>query len=162
MSTAADVIAGVGLADGLNRVGSVKGLANSIAGRRIGFSPILAMVVVVAIFFTLDRVFASITAHVDALLPVMATVGSTVQGLPMQHFTVLLLLTLGIMGILTPYATGPSPVYCGSGYIRSGSFCQFGAIFGVSFHRSASRHRRAMDRRPRVSEVPIYFIGTMA
>jgi L-tartrate/succinate antiporter len=63
----------------------------------------------------------------------MLTVGSTVQGLPMQQFTMLLLLTLGLIGILTPYATGPSPVYYGSGYIPSGKFWQLGAIFGVIF-----------------------------
>jgi L-tartrate/succinate antiporter len=37
------------------------------------------------------------------------------------------------MGILTPYATGPSPVYYGSGYIPSGKFWQLGAIFGVIY-----------------------------
>jgi L-tartrate/succinate antiporter len=67
------------------------------------------------------------------LFLVMLTVGSTVQGLPMQQFTMLLLLTLGLIGILTPYATGPSPVYYGSGYIPSGKFWQLGAIFGVIF-----------------------------
>jgi L-tartrate/succinate antiporter len=77
--------------------------------------------------------FASITAHVTALLPVMLAVGSTVPGLPMPQFTLALLLTLGIMGILTPYATGPSPVYYGSGYIPSGKFWQLGAIFGAIY-----------------------------
>ena len=42
-------------------------------------------------------------------------------------------LTLGIMGILTPYATGPSPVYYGSGYIPSKDFWRLGIIFGVIF-----------------------------
>ena len=35
----------------------------------------------------------------------------------MPQFALLLCLTLGIMGMLTPYATGPSPVYYGSGYL---------------------------------------------
>jgi L-tartrate/succinate antiporter len=123
----------VALADGLNRVGFVKWFATAIAGHMSGFSPTLAMVVLVAVFFFTHYMFASITAHVTALLPVMLTVGSTVQGLPMPQFTMLLLLTLGLMGILTPYATGPSPVYYGSGYIPSGKFWQLGAIFGVIF-----------------------------
>jgi L-tartrate/succinate antiporter len=91
------------------------------------------MVVLVAVFFFLHYMFASITAHVTALLPVMLTVGATVPGIPMREFTMLLLLTLGIMGILTPYATGPSPVYYGSGYIPSGKFWQLGTIFGIIF-----------------------------
>ena len=123
----------VALADGLNRVGFVKWLAGVIAGHMAGFSPMLAMVILVALFFFLHYMFASVTAHVTALLPVMLTVGSTVEGLPMAQFAMLLLLTLGIMGILTPYATGPSPVYYGSGYIPAGKFWQLGAIFGVLF-----------------------------
>jgi L-tartrate/succinate antiporter len=123
----------VALADGLNRVGFVKWFATAIAGHMSGFSPTLAMVVLVVVFFFTHYMFASITAHVTALLPVMLTVGSTVQGLPMQQFTMLLLLTLGLIGTLTPYATGPSPVYYGSGYIPSGKFWQLGAIFGAIF-----------------------------
>ncbi len=123
----------VALADGLNRVGFVKWFAGLVGGYMTGFSPLTAMILLVAVFFLTHYMFASITAHVTALLPVMLTVGSTVPGLPMPQFTMLLLLTLGIMGILTPYATGPSPVYYGSGYIPSGKFWQLGAIFGVIY-----------------------------
>jgi L-tartrate/succinate antiporter len=37
------------------------------------------------------------------------------------------------MGILTPYATGPSPVYYGSGYLPAADYWRLGAIFGVIF-----------------------------
>ena len=47
----------------------------------------------------------------------MLAVGATIPGINMPEFALLLCLTLGIMGILTPYATGPSPVYYGSGYL---------------------------------------------
>jgi di/tricarboxylate transporter len=33
------------------------------------------------------------------------------------------------MGIITPYGTGPSPVYYGSGYLPSVEFWKFGAVF---------------------------------
>ena len=123
----------VALADGLSHVGFVKWLATVMAGYVTGFSPLTAMVVLVVAFFLLHYMFASVTAHVTALLPVMLGVGSTVPGLPMQQFTLLLLLTLGIMGIITPYGAGPSPVYYGSGYIPSGKFWQLGAIFGAVY-----------------------------
>ncbi|HEU0201275.1 MAG TPA: anion permease [Burkholderiaceae bacterium] len=123
----------VALADGLNRVGFVKWFAGAIGAHMAGFSPTTAMILLVVVFFFTHYLFASITAHVTALLPVMLTVGSTVPGLPLPQFTMLLLLTLGIMGILTPYATGPSPVYYGSGYIPSGKFWLLGAVFGVIF-----------------------------
>src|SRR5208337_2004932 len=120
-------------ADGLSHVGFVKWLATVMAGYVTGFSPLTAMVVLVVAFFLLHYMFASVTAHVTALLPVMLGVGSTVPGLPMQQFTLLLLLTLGIMGIITPYGAGPSPVYYGSGSIPSGKFWQLGAIFGAVY-----------------------------
>ena len=123
----------VALADGLNHVGFVKWLASAMAAHMTGFSPLFAMVVLVVAFFLLHYMFASVTAHVTALLPVMLSVGSSVPGVPMQQFALLLMLTLGIMGIITPYGTGPSPCYYGSGYISSAKFWQLGAIFGAIY-----------------------------
>ena len=37
------------------------------------------------------------------------------------------------MGIITPFATGPSPVYYGSGYLPSADYWRLGAIFGAIF-----------------------------
>jgi hypothetical protein len=34
----------------------------------------------------------------------------------MPQYALLLSITFGLMGIFTPYNTGPSPVCCGSGY----------------------------------------------
>jgi L-tartrate/succinate antiporter len=123
----------VALADGLNRVGFVKWFADLVAAHMTGFSPFTAMVVLVLVFYFTHYLFASITAHVTALLPVMLAVGSTIPGIDMPLFALLLCLTLGIMGILTPYATGPSPVYYGSGYLPSKDYWRLGAIFGVLF-----------------------------
>jgi L-tartrate/succinate antiporter len=123
----------VALADGLNRVGFVKWFAESIAHDMSGISPITAMVVLVGLFFFIHYMFASVTAHVTAVLPVMLAVGSTIPGMPMQQYSLLLCLTLGIMGIITPFATGPSPVYYGSGYLPSKDYWRLGGIFGVIF-----------------------------
>jgi L-tartrate/succinate antiporter len=123
----------VALADGLNRVGFVKWFAQSVASHMGGFSPMTAMIVLVALFFFTHYMFASITAHVTAVLPVMLAVGSTIPGIDMPQYALLLCLTLGLMGILTPYATGPSPVYYGSGYLPSKDYWRMGAIFGVIF-----------------------------
>lgn len=123
----------VALADGLNRVGFVKWFAESVAHHLGGLSPITTMLVLVALFFFIHYMFASITAHVTAVLPVMLAVGASIPGIPMPQFAMLLCLTLGIMGIISPYATGPSPVYYGSGYLPSGDYWKFGAIFGIVF-----------------------------
>jgi L-tartrate/succinate antiporter len=93
----------------------------------------VAMLLLVAVFYFTHYLFASITAHVTAMLPVMLAVGLGVPGMDMRMFALLLVMTLGIMGILTPYATGPSPVYYGSGYIPAKDYWRLGAIFGVIF-----------------------------
>jgi len=123
----------VALAEGLNKVGFVKWFADSIAAHMTGFSPFAAMILLVLVFYFTHYLFASITAHVTALLPVMLAVGSTIPGMNMTEYALLLCLTLGIMGILTPFATGPSPVYYGSGYLPSKDYWKLGAIFGVLF-----------------------------
>jgi L-tartrate/succinate antiporter len=123
----------VALADGLNRVGFVKWFADSVASYMTGFTPFAAMIALVAVFYLTHYLFASVTAHVTALLPVMLAVAATIPGLNMPQFALLLCLTLGIMGILTPYATGPSPVYYGSGYLPARDYWRLGAVFGVIF-----------------------------
>ncbi|WP_321574365.1 anion permease [Paraburkholderia franconis] len=87
--------------------------------------------ILVLIFFFTHYTFASVTAHTTPMLPVMLTVGSTIPGMPMEAFALLLALTLGIMGILAPYETGPTPVHFGSGYLPAADYRRLGAIFSV-------------------------------
>ena len=61
----------VALAEGLNRVGFVKWFAEAIAGQMGGLSPFVAMIGLVIVFYVTHYLFASITAHVTAMLPVM-------------------------------------------------------------------------------------------
>ena len=121
------------LAEGLSRVGFVKWFADVVGGEVHGLSPQIAMLALVAVFFLLHYLFASVTAHVTALLPVMLAVGMSIPGIDPTQFTLLLVLSLGIMGIITPFGTGPSPVYYGSGYITSPEWWRLGALFGVVF-----------------------------
>jgi L-tartrate/succinate antiporter len=123
----------VALAGGLAQVGFVAWFAAKVGGLVAGVSPTMALVALVIVFYLAHYVFASVTAHVTALLPVMLTVGTAVPGMDMKALTLCLCLTLGIMGILTPYATGPSPVYYGSGFLPSKDYWRLGAIFGVLF-----------------------------
>ncbi|MBE0625575.1 MAG: anion permease [Burkholderiales bacterium] len=123
----------VALADGLSRVGFVKWFATAVATHLDGFSPVMAMVALILVFFFTHYMFASITAHTTAMLPVLLAVGSTIPGMNMPQFALSLGLTLGLMGILTPYATGPSPVYYGSGFLPASDYWRLGAIFGVLY-----------------------------
>jgi len=123
----------VTLADGLGKVGFLKWFAATSAGAMAGASPMTVVVLLLLIFFGVHYLFASITAHVTALLPVFLTTAAAIPGVPLKTLAMLLCVSLGIMGILTPYATGPSPIYYGSGFISRRDFWIQGLIFGLIF-----------------------------
>lgn len=121
------------LADGLNRVGVVSWLGEAAAARLAGHSPLVVMTVLVSIFFVTHYAFAGITAHTTAMAPVFLAAGAAVDGVPIRTFVLLLGFSLGIMGVLTPYATGPAPLYYGCGFIARREFWRMGALFGLLF-----------------------------
>jgi L-tartrate/succinate antiporter len=123
----------VTLADGLSRVGFVKWIAETVAGHLAGISPTVAMVILIALFFFSHYMFASVTAHTTAMLPVMLAAGSAIPGIAKHPYALLLCLTIGIMGIVSPYGAGPSPVYYGSGYLPARDYWKLGGIFGLIF-----------------------------
>lgn len=123
----------VTLAGGLSKVGFVKWFSDLAASALGDLSPLVVMIALVAIFFLIHYLFASITAHVTAALPVFLAAGAAIPGMNMVVYSMLLCFTLGIMGILTPYATGPSPVYFGSNFVGRRDFWVLGLIFGVIF-----------------------------
>jgi L-tartrate/succinate antiporter len=123
----------VALADGLSRVGFVAWLARGFAAMLAGVPPLATMAVLVAFFFFVHYMFASLTAHTAAVLPVVLATGMAVPGLPADVFALLLVYSLGLMGVLSPYATGPAPVYYATGYISRRAFWTLGLVFGVIY-----------------------------
>jgi L-tartrate/succinate antiporter len=123
----------VTMADGLKTTGFLKWFAGMAAAHMQGFSPTAMMIGLVILFFVSHYMFASVTAHVAALLPVMLATAMAVPGLNMEVVSMLLCGTLGIMGIISPYGTGPSPLYFGSGYIKSRDFWVLGFVFGTIY-----------------------------
>ena len=98
-----------------------------------GLGPTVGMILLVSFFFWVHYFFSSITSHAAAVLPVVLAVGSSIPGLSMPTLTLLCVYSLGLMGVISPYATGPAPMYYGSGYIGKGDFWKFGLIFGVIY-----------------------------
>jgi L-tartrate/succinate antiporter len=123
----------VTLAGGLSKTGFLAWFAKAIAGPLQGLSPTAAMIGLVVVFFVSHYMFASVTAHVAAMLPVMLAAAMAIPGLNMALTSMLLCSTLGIMGVITPYGTGPSPIYYGSGYIKGRDFWILGFTFGVIY-----------------------------
>jgi len=121
------------LADGLSKVGVVDWIGRGASTLLAGHSQMFVMTTLVTLFFMLHYMFASLTAHATALLPVILAAGSSVPGMPVRVFAMILVFSLGLMGVLTPYATGPAPVYFASGYISRKDFWRLGLIFGLIF-----------------------------
>ena len=123
----------VTLADGLQRVGFLAWFAAHVTA---GLSPLpvtTRLVLLVTVFFAAHYMFASLTAHTTALLPAFLAAGVAMPDMPARPLALLLCYSIGLMGVLTPYATGPAPIYFGSGYIGRGVFWTLGGVSGAFF-----------------------------
>jgi len=123
----------VALADGLSRVGFIPWFAATVGAHLGGLSVIKALLALLMVNFLLHYLFASVTAHVTAVLPVLLAVGAAIPGMPVDRMALLLCLQLGVMGVITPYGTGPSPVYFGSGFLPGPVYWRLGTLFGIVY-----------------------------
>lgn len=124
----------VAMASGLKTVGVLDWIGKSSEGYLSHLSPTLLIMAILSMFFLLHYFFASTTAHTTALMPIFLAIA--VKFVPQEQmvpFCVLLAGSLGLMGIITPYATGPSPMWYGAGYISQGRWWGLGAVFGLLY-----------------------------
>lgn len=124
----------VALADGLRKIGLIKYLETNISSVFGDINLTVAIISLIVVFYIAHYFFASTTAHVSALLPVFITIAVSI--LPAEQilpFTILLLGSLGVMGIITPYGCGPSPIWYGAGYISQAKWWSLGALFGFIY-----------------------------
>jgi L-tartrate/succinate antiporter len=123
----------VTLAGGLAETGFVRWIAESIAPLLSTLDRNTAIVCLVATFFLLHYFFASITAHTATLFSMFLAVAIQTGTASAAAWTLLLGYSLGMMGILTPYASGQNAVYYGSGYITRKQFWALGFVVGTLF-----------------------------
>jgi len=122
----------VAMASGLAKVGFLKWLSAIFAAHLVGSSDFVILLGLLAVFYFSHYFFASLTAHTTALMPILLATGAA-AGLDIRLLGMVLAGSLGIMGILTPYGTGPSPVYYNTGYIEKKTFWIFGSVYGFIF-----------------------------
>jgi len=123
----------VTMADGLNKVGFLKWFAGGAATAMSEYSVMAIVIMLTIVYFVVHYMFASLTAHTTALLPVLLTAAVAVPEMPVKLISLLFCYTLGLMGIISPYATGPGPIYYGSGYVSRKDFWTLGLIFGAIY-----------------------------
>lgn len=123
----------VTLAAGLSETGFVAWVAASVAPSLTGLGLYVAVAAIVGVFFVLHYFFASITAHTATLMPVFLAVAITITDISATRWSMLLGYSLGLMGIVTFYASGQSVIYYASGYISRRAFWILGAIMGALY-----------------------------
>ena len=124
----------VAMASGLQKVGVLAWIGTNTQAMLSGMSPTALIVSLLVLFFILHYLFASVTAHVTALIPIfMAIAINLLTPEQVVPFTIILAGSLGVMGIITPYATGPSPIWYVAGYISQGKWWALGAMFGALY-----------------------------
>ncbi|VEA66719.1 Citrate/succinate antiporter [Serratia plymuthica] len=121
------------MANGLTRSGFIDWFAQTMSTHLDGFSPNMTVVALVLVFYFAHYLFASLSAHTATLLPVILAVGKGLPGVLMEQLAMLLVLSIGIMGVLTPYATGPGVIIYGCGYVKSKDYWRMGGILGVVY-----------------------------
>ena len=124
----------VAMASGLKKTGVLDWIGNIIASNLAGMSASSVVLMLVILFFVLHYFFASTTAHTTALMPLfMATAAPLLPPEMLPKLALMLAGSLGLMGIITPYATGPSPIWYGAGFISQARWWALGAIFGAFY-----------------------------
>ena len=122
------------LANGLGEVGFISWFANLSASRLSTIPEMAAAVAIVAVFFLIHYLFASTSAHTAAVLPAfLAAVVAFGSAQVTPAVVLMLLYTVGIMGVLTPYGTGPAPLWYHTGYISTREFWKLGLLFGLLY-----------------------------
>lgn len=124
----------VAMAAGLKKVGYLDWAAGLISGWLTGLEPMIIGITLLVLFFLFHYLFASVTAHVVALLPLFLGIAANLLPADMMHSLAILFVgSLGLIGIITPYATGPSPIWYGAGYISQATWWRLGGIFGAIY-----------------------------
>ena len=101
----------VPMASGLKNVGFLDWLAKSAGGSLVSLDPTMAVLGLLLAFCLLRYFFASGTAYVTAMVGLFATLILQIPGVDPAQVMLILLVPMGIMGILTPYGTGHSPIW---------------------------------------------------
>ncbi len=120
------------LATGLAKSGFIAWLSKGIAGSLGGIDPLTTLLILAVVNMYVHYAFASLSAHVSAVYAAFVAV-AVAAGNPPLLSAILLGCQTGIMGCLTHYATGPAPVYFGSGYMTQAEWWKVGFICSILF-----------------------------
>lgn len=119
------------LAQALNKHGFTPWMSEQFVGMTAGLPWLVAFLFLIGVYFYSHYFFASNSAHVGAMYTafLMVIIG---LGTPPAYAIAALGFTTSLCGGLTHYASGPAPIYYGSGYIDIKSWWKVGFLVSVA------------------------------
>lgn len=118
------------LAGGLNKLGLISWFAKMVGGKLTGMDWMASLIILILVYMYAHYAFASLSAHVTAMYAAFVAVAVAAGAPPFLAAMSIASLT-GLMGGITHYATGPAPIFYGSGYITQGEWWKIGFIMSV-------------------------------
>ncbi|QAY72856.1 DASS family sodium-coupled anion symporter [Agromyces protaetiae] len=121
----------VAMADQLNTLGVISWVGDGVADAVGGLSWIWAFVILTLVYFYAHYLFASNTAQIVAMYAVF--LGAAVATGAPPVFAALVFGFIGnLFGALTHYASGPSAVIYGSGYVKVSEWFRYAFIMSIA------------------------------
>lgn len=120
----------ISLAGALDKVGFIPWFSKIVGATISGYSWEVALGILLFIYMYSHYAFASISAHVTAMYAAFLAV-AIAAGAPPFLAALSMAFTSALFGGLTHYATGPAPIFFGSGYIPQGTWWKIGFIMSV-------------------------------
>ena len=120
----------ISLASALTKLGLIGWFAKIVAGSLVGIPWMVSLGVLLAAYMYTHYAFASLSAHVTAMYAAFLVVAIG-AGAPPFLAAMGLGVISALFGGLTHYATGPAPIFFGSGYVTQGAWWKLGFILSV-------------------------------
>jgi DASS family divalent anion:Na+ symporter len=119
------------LAGQLERAGFPKAFAQSLAGAVHGWPWWWALVLMLAVYLYAHYAFASLVAHVTAMLPAFFA-ASLALGAPPLVAAVAFGVLSNVNAAMTHYGTGPAPIVFGAGYVPQPAWWRIGFLVSLA------------------------------
>ena len=122
----------IGMSGQLNSMGVISFFSNAVAGAlsaaNVGWLATFGLLQLA--YYGLHYMFASQTAHVGSLYSAFCAM-MIASGCPPLLAALSLALNTNLFGAITPFASGQSAVYAGSGFVPESDFLRLGAVFSA-------------------------------
>lgn len=120
----------VNMATAVGETGLTKLFAERVGTVTAGMTWVAALAIIAVVYFYSHYFFASITAHVLAMLTPFLVV-TIAAGAPVGLSVLILIYFSNLNASLTHFGTTPGPIYYGTGYVKQGVWWKTGAIASV-------------------------------